>query len=134
MTNASQPTTSVVVVGAGPTGLSLSCALQAAGIAVRIVDAAAAPATTSRALAVQPRGVEVLERLGVVAHLATAAVPVRRVEIFVDGHKLAGLRVPQALRPEDPGCAVGVAGRGRTPPSSASRRLGGIGGVEPHCH
>lgn len=55
--------TQVLVVGAGPTGLTLACGLAAAGIDVRIVDAAAGPAGTSRALALQPRGVEVLHRL-----------------------------------------------------------------------
>ncbi|MEB3030865.1 FAD-dependent oxidoreductase [[Mycobacterium] nativiensis] len=48
----------VVVIGAGPTGLALTCGSQAAGVPVRLIDAATGPATTSRALALQPRGVE----------------------------------------------------------------------------
>jgi 2-polyprenyl-6-methoxyphenol hydroxylase-like FAD-dependent oxidoreductase len=48
----------VVVAGAGPTGLALACGLRAAGVDVRVHDKAAAPAVTSRALGLQPRGVE----------------------------------------------------------------------------
>ncbi|MCO1580244.1 FAD-dependent monooxygenase [Crossiella sp. SN42] len=42
--------TSVLVVGAGPTGLTLACALRAAGAGVRVVDAAPGPATGVHAL------------------------------------------------------------------------------------
>ncbi|WP_240969292.1 FAD-dependent monooxygenase [Streptomyces sp. HNM0575] len=54
----------VIVAGAGPTGLTLACGLRAAGIPVRVIDRAEAPATTSRALGLQPRGSEVLDCLG----------------------------------------------------------------------
>jgi 4,5-epoxidase len=59
----------VVVVGAGPTGLALACGLRAGGISVRVLDGAAGPAVTSRALGLQPRGVEVLDRLGALGEL-----------------------------------------------------------------
>ena len=55
--------TDVIVVGAGPTGLTLACGLQAAGVDVWVLDKASGPAVTSRALGLQPRGVEVLDRL-----------------------------------------------------------------------
>lgn len=38
----------VIIVGAGPTGLTLACALQAAGVGVRVLDVTAGPAVTSR--------------------------------------------------------------------------------------
>lgn len=50
----------VLVVGAGPTGLALASTLAAYGLAVRVVDATAGPVPESRALAVQPRTLEVL--------------------------------------------------------------------------
>ena len=40
---------------------------------VRVLDGAAGPAVTSRALGLQPRGVEVLDRLGALGDLPTAA-------------------------------------------------------------
>jgi 2-polyprenyl-6-methoxyphenol hydroxylase-like FAD-dependent oxidoreductase len=38
----------VIIVGAGPTALTLACALQAAGVGVRVLDVTAGPAVTSR--------------------------------------------------------------------------------------
>ena len=80
---------SVVVVGAGPSGLVVSSALRAAGIDVRTVDAALAPATTSRALLLQPRGIEVLERIGVIGEMREHAVPLSRTIFRVNGRRLA---------------------------------------------
>ena len=54
----------VLIAGAGPTGLTLACGLLANGVAARVVDKAVGPAGTSRALGLQPRGIEVVERLG----------------------------------------------------------------------
>src|SRR5688500_5593772 len=90
--------TDVVVVGAGPTGLALACGLRAAGIGVRILDKAAGPAVTSRALGLQPRGVEVLDRLGALGDLPERGLPIRCVVIHVDGRKLASFEVGQPTR------------------------------------
>ena len=83
----------VLVVGAGPTGLALACGLLEGGAQVRIVDAAPGPAATSRALGLQPRGVEVLDRLGALGDLPERGVEVRSVLIHVDRREIARLRV-----------------------------------------
>jgi 2-polyprenyl-6-methoxyphenol hydroxylase-like FAD-dependent oxidoreductase len=88
----------VLVVGAGPTGLSLACGLRAAGADVRVLDKATGPATTSRALGLQPRGVEVLDRLAALGDLPGRGLPIRSVTINVDGHKLARFPVMQPTR------------------------------------
>lgn len=62
-------TDTVLIAGAGPTGLALAVHLALHDVPVRVVDAAAGPATTSRALGLQPRGVEVLERIGALGDL-----------------------------------------------------------------
>ncbi|GAA1254612.1 FAD-dependent monooxygenase [Pseudonocardia aurantiaca] len=59
----------VLISGAGPTGLALAIHLALHDIPVRVIDAADGPATTSRALGLQPRGVEVLERIGALGDL-----------------------------------------------------------------
>ena len=86
-----------VVVGAGPTGLALACGLRAAGIAVRVLDGAAGPAVTSRALGLQPRGVEVLDRLGALGDLPGRALPINKVVITIEGRELAQLQVGSAM-------------------------------------
>ncbi len=88
----------VVVVGAGPTGLALACGLRAAGISVRVLDGAAGPAVTSRALGLQPRGVEVLDRLGALGELPDRGLAIRSVVITVNGRELARLRVGQSMQ------------------------------------
>jgi 2-polyprenyl-6-methoxyphenol hydroxylase-like FAD-dependent oxidoreductase len=55
----------VLVVGAGPTGLTLAGLLRAMGVTVRIIDRQLDRVRESRALAVQPRTLEVLRGLGV---------------------------------------------------------------------
>jgi len=59
----------VLVVGAGPTGLTLAAQLQAFGASTRIVDRQPDRVHESRALAVQPRTLEVLRGLGVTGEL-----------------------------------------------------------------
>ncbi|MGH3083398.1 MAG: FAD-dependent monooxygenase, partial [Gaiellaceae bacterium] len=55
----------VLVVGAGPTGLTLAAQLHALGASVRVVDRQLDRGHESRALAVLPRTLEVLRGLGV---------------------------------------------------------------------
>lgn len=88
----------VVVVGAGPTGLTMGCALRNAGVPARVVDAAAGPATTSRALGLQPRGVEVLDRLGALGDLPERSLRVHQVIVSVSGRELTRLQVGQRSR------------------------------------
>jgi 2-polyprenyl-6-methoxyphenol hydroxylase-like FAD-dependent oxidoreductase len=55
----------VLVVGAGPTGLTAAIELSRLGVEVRIVHRATDPSTTSRALGVQARTIELLRPRGV---------------------------------------------------------------------
>ena len=48
----------VLIIGAGPTGLVLALWLARLGVRVRIIDKTAEPGTTSRAVAVQARTLE----------------------------------------------------------------------------
>jgi 4,5-epoxidase len=88
----------VMIVGAGPTGLTLACALRNAGVPARVVDAADGPAVTSRALGLQPRGVEVLDRLGALADLPERSLRVNQVIVSVSGRELTRLRVGERTR------------------------------------
>ena len=59
----------VLVIGAGPTGLTAACVLSSWGIHVRVVDAAEAPFAGSRGKGMQPRTLEILDNLGVSGRL-----------------------------------------------------------------
>ena len=54
----------VLVVGAGPTGTLLASELARRGVKVRWIEKRSTPAEHSRALAVVPRTVEMLDQLG----------------------------------------------------------------------
>jgi 2-polyprenyl-6-methoxyphenol hydroxylase-like FAD-dependent oxidoreductase len=56
----------VLIVGAGPTGMTAAMELIRLGVPVRIIDKVATPATTSRALAIQARTLELLSQRGLV--------------------------------------------------------------------
>lgn len=57
----------VLIAGAGPVGLTAALQLARWGVSVRLVDAAAGPATTSRALGTHARSLEIYDQLGISA-------------------------------------------------------------------
>src|SRR4051794_35533733 len=83
----------VVIVGAGPTGLAAACGLLTGGVSARVLERSAVPARTSRALGLQPRGVEVLARLGALGDLPQRSLRIQQVVVSVAGRELARLAV-----------------------------------------
>ncbi|GIG68385.1 FAD-dependent monooxygenase [Phytomonospora endophytica] len=80
-------TTDVVVIGAGPVGLTLACDLARRGVGVRIVDRAPAHAVGTRARGVRARTQEVFEDLGVLEDLAKHAETQLSTRFYdADGH------------------------------------------------
>ncbi|GGK97871.1 oxygenase [Mangrovihabitans endophyticus] len=113
----------MLVVGAGPTGLALACGLRAAGVPIRIVDAADGPAVTSRALGLHPRGMEVLDRLGALGDLPARGMPVRAVAIYVGDREVARLRLRPTRLVTRPGVTMSQA----SVESALRRRLAALG-------
>ena len=56
----------VIIVGAGPTGMTAAMELARQGIPVRLIEQTAEPETTSRAVGVQARTLELFEPRGMV--------------------------------------------------------------------
>lgn len=74
--------TDILVVGAGPTGLTLAAALAAQGARITIIDRQAEGANTSRAAVMHARTLEVLEALGdVTPTLIARGLQVKRFTI-----------------------------------------------------
>ena len=79
----------VLIAGAGPTGMVLALWLTRLGIAVRLIDSASAPGTTSRALAVQARTLELYAQIGLADEVLAHARRVEAVNLWVRGERRA---------------------------------------------
>ena len=81
----------VLIIGAGPTGLVLALWLTKLGVKVRIVDKTAEPGTTSRALAVQARSLELYRQLDLADAVVARGHKVPAVNLWVKGESAARL-------------------------------------------
>src|ERR1043166_2800948 len=81
----------VLIAGAGPTGLVLALWLTKAGTKVRIIDRTAGPGTTSRALAVQARTLELYRQLDLADTVVARGHKVPAVNLWVKGEPEARL-------------------------------------------
>jgi 2-polyprenyl-6-methoxyphenol hydroxylase-like FAD-dependent oxidoreductase len=77
--------TDVLVVGAGPVGLTTALALAGRGIETKIVDGEWRPAAHSYALALHPSTLELLDGLGITNELVPAGRRLDRVEVHRGG-------------------------------------------------
>ena len=94
---ATQPATqqtSVVIVGAGPTGLMLALQLAEQRIPFVLIDANAGPSIATKALVVQARTMEIYQRMGLAARALAVAQPVDAANIHIGGR--AAVRLPLA--------------------------------------
>lgn len=79
------PTTDVLIAGAGPTGLMLALWLTRLGVRVRIADPKPGPVRETRAIAVQARTLEFYDQLGLGAEAMTLGRPFGAFNLFVRG-------------------------------------------------
>jgi 2-polyprenyl-6-methoxyphenol hydroxylase-like FAD-dependent oxidoreductase len=94
--------TDVLVVGAGPTGLTLACDLARRGVAVRIADRAPQFPGGSRGKGLSPRSLEVLDDLAVIDRIQACGIthlPHRKYQ----GAKVIAEVDPEAGRVPAPG-------------------------------
>ncbi len=89
MARDSRKSVDVLVAGAGPTGLVLALWLARKGLKVRVVDKAAEPGTTSRALAVQARTLEFYRQLGIAEDVVARGLTMQAANLWVRGEKAA---------------------------------------------
>ncbi len=85
----------VLIVGAGPVGLTMAAFLHHHGIQCRIIDKRAGPTQTSNALAIHARTMELLSSIGILDSLCAKGKKVPRVEIGSDKKAMMKLELEE---------------------------------------
>jgi 2-polyprenyl-6-methoxyphenol hydroxylase-like FAD-dependent oxidoreductase len=89
MNSLSSRDTEVLIVGAGPTGLVLALWLTRLGVRVRVIDKTAEAGTTSRALAVQARTLELYAQIGLAEEVIKRGRRIAAANLWVAGGQVA---------------------------------------------
>ncbi|WP_051967319.1 alpha/beta fold hydrolase [Kitasatospora mediocidica] len=89
----------VLIVGAGPTGLTAACELLRRGVRVRLIDAAPAPSVHSKAMLVWPRTIDILEDLGLSDAVSEVAVKLRQMTYFSENRPVTRMRMTEDMAP-----------------------------------
>ena len=82
--------TEILVVGAGPTGLTVALQSRLSGAKVRIIEQRSEPRSWAPALAVQPRTMEILRGLGVSNGLLERGLSEVELRVHADGWSVEG--------------------------------------------
>lgn len=85
----------VLVVGAGPTGLTAACLLKELGISALVVDTRAGTTTRSKALVLQARTLELFEKIGIASAAVEQGEPLRWMTPIVRGKARGRLDISQ---------------------------------------
>lgn len=78
----------VLIVGAGPVGLTMACALLAQGIRCRLIDKAAVPSDKSKALVVWSRTLELLDKLNLAPTFIETGMKISGASIYGGGKRM----------------------------------------------
>ncbi|MGW0943762.1 FAD-dependent monooxygenase [Streptomyces sp. NPDC002623] len=92
--------TDVLIAGAGPVGLSAAAELRRHGVRCRLVDRLPARLPYAKAVGIQPRTLEIWDRMGLARPVLEAASVLRGQLIYVNGREQA--RIDLTLPPEVP--------------------------------
>jgi len=96
----------VLVVGAGPVGLTAAIELRRRGVEARIVERLVEPPQYAKAVGIQPRTLEVWEDMGIAATMLDASTPFEGQIVYVNGAEVA--RMTLELPPDVPYAFVGL--------------------------
>jgi 2-polyprenyl-6-methoxyphenol hydroxylase-like FAD-dependent oxidoreductase len=89
----------LLIVGAGPVGLTMACELARHGVRCRIIDKAAARSQTSKALAIFPRTLEVFETMGVAERILQGGLRLRGICIHNRHEQIAKIEMATIASP-----------------------------------
>jgi len=99
-------TTDIVIVGAGPTGLTAAVRLAQLGVPHVVLDAGAEPSRTSKAALVHASSLEVLAELGVAEALVDAGRRLHSIVMVDRGRVLVRVRLTELPTPFPYGLSV----------------------------
>lgn len=91
--------TSVLIVGAGPTGLLLAAELHRRGASCKLIDAQPEPLRWDRATVIHPRSLELFESLGLVDRFLEAGTKQRNIKMYSGGELLGSLDLAECGSP-----------------------------------
>lgn len=90
---------SVLIAGAGPVGLTMAAELARYGVAVRIVDSAAARTDKSKALVLWSRSLELIDRMGCGEAFVAAGLKATAANIIAGGKRVAHVQLDSVPTP-----------------------------------
>ena len=82
-----------LIVGAGPVGLAAAVFLAKQGIAARLLEPRAEISTESRALAINPRTLEILDQAGIVDRVLAIGLKIRTATLWKGARPAAHLDI-----------------------------------------
>lgn len=89
----------ILIVGAGPTGLTAALTLRELGIDCLVIDKRQSAIKTSNALAVQPRTLELWEKLGIIEKALEEGHPLYGLNIYHNKEKISFLSLRDLKTP-----------------------------------
>ena len=78
----------ILIVGAGPTGLTAALELSRRGVPVRLIERRSGPSPLSRAVGLMPESMEIFQNCGVESAIRREALEVEALDIWRGGHKV----------------------------------------------
>lgn len=91
----------ILIVGAGPTGLTAALEFVRQGIKPEIVDVKDQPSKLSRAVGILPRSIEILDRTGVGQNIVDEGIKASRINISRDMETLINIDFSEFLDERD---------------------------------
>lgn len=85
------PHTSVLIIGAGPSGLMMAAQLLRLGIQPVIIDSKTSPVSYSQALAVQARSLEIFKQLNLAEEAVKEGIAVEKVSLHLNSDEIKTL-------------------------------------------
>ncbi len=89
----------VIVVGAGPVGLTMAAELARNGVRARVLDRSPAPPAGSRAIAIHARTLEVFANMGIVDRVLMAGHRIHGANVFAGGRRILHFNLDELASP-----------------------------------